>query len=139
MRIHLFFTLLSYCHKIFFRICSSVSLILAGLRDCYTLPSVSGCPPPNTGTVDWEEEGACESVFLLTKTLEDSISAIPSSLRRIIALNSSQVFKSFRNAPSKNTCLTIKIIATKKRYLAFQHPEGRGLEHADTCACVWPT
>lgn len=69
------------------------------------LPSVLGPPPPNTWTVDWEE-GACESVFLLTKPLADSIYDIPSSLRRIIALNSSLI----KNAPSKSTCLTIKTI-----------------------------
>lgn len=133
---HFFYTAFLLPQNIF-RICSSVSLILAALRDCYTLPSVSGSPPPNTGTVDWEEEGACESVFLLTKPLEDSISDNPSSLRRIIALNSS--FQVIQKCPIKKHLSNHKNYSYTKRYLAFQHPEGRGLEYADTCACVWPS
>lgn len=46
MRILSFFILLSYCHKIFFRVCSSESLILAGLRDWYTAPFSTGAPSP---------------------------------------------------------------------------------------------
>lgn len=57
-------------------------LTLAGLRDSCTPASVPGPPSPNTGTFDWEE-GACESVFLLTKPLKDSVSDIPSPLGEI--------------------------------------------------------
>lgn len=78
------------------------------------LPSVLGPPPPNTWTVDWEE-GACESVFLLTKPLADSIYDIPSSLGRIIDLNLSLIKK-----------YSIKKHFNYKNYsyLAFQHAEG---------------
>ena len=83
------------------------------------LPSVLGPPPPNTWTVDWEE-GACESVFLLTKPLADSIYDIPSSLGRIIALNSSLIKK----------CSIKKHLYNYKNYsyLAFQHPKGLNIQ-----------
>ena len=97
-----------------------MSLLLAGLRDCcYTAPFSIGAPSPQHLDCWLGGRGMWECVSL-TKPLADSIYDIPSSLGRIIALNSSLIKK----------CSIKKHLSNYKNYsyLAFQHPKGLNIQ-----------